>query len=197
MRPGTPESLETLAQAAARGNEVAFERLHARLQAGLLRFLVKRTGRRGDVAEELAQRAWVEMWRALREGRYDPQRGAFSTFLYAIGYKLWMQHCRAERGSAGADLSEDVLSELLQHTEDRLDELHVVDLLEALRGCLEQADGPNRLLAEERELLALLAQGASERQAAERLGLAASTVNARKRAAYAKVRACLEAKGFG
>ncbi|TWT44685.1 RNA polymerase sigma factor [Phycisphaerae bacterium RAS1] len=196
MKPSGPETLESLARAAAAGDEAAFERLHDRLRAGLERFLLKRTGKRRDLADELAQRAWVEMWRALRERRYDPDRAAFSTFLYAIAYKLWMQHCRANRESTGAATADDPVLEALQHQPNRLDELHLVELLEALRGCREQSDGPGSLTAEERELLNVLAEGASERQAAERLGLAASTVNARKRAAYAKLRACLAAKGF-
>ena len=74
--------------------------------------------------------------------------------------------------------------------------LHAAELLDAMRGCLHAAGTPFALSAEERQIVIELSGGESERALAERLGVAASTIHARKQLAYRKLRQCLSAKGF-
>src|SRR5882672_7914335 len=94
--PQADQALQHLAAQALAGDESAFETLYRRLHGGLHRFLLRRVAGSAEVAEELAQRAWVEVWRAFQEQRYDPTRAAVTTYVYAIGYKIWLQHCRRQ-----------------------------------------------------------------------------------------------------
>ena len=183
----------------ARGDKSAFERLYRRFRPGLLRLLLKRCGGRTEQAEELSQKTWMETWRAVRAGRYDPQQAAFSTFLYAVGYKVWLQHRRAARtGSINAE--PELLESLPQRApdggEDPADRLAACELLEAMRACLHETSGECGLTDEERQIVVAIANGDSERALADNLRVAASTIHARKMRAYEKLRRCLAAKGF-
>lgn len=192
-----PPPLAALAAAAAEGDDRAFEELHRRLGGGLRRFIHKRIGAAPEIIEELSQNAWVEVWRALRGGRYDPARARITTFVYAIGYKMVLRYARA----AKRDASIAALLDEAQHpaqwlTDSTTDFLHQCELLDALRHCLRHTGGPLSLSDEERDVVTGSAAGESERDLARRLGLAASTINARKKTAYAKLRTCLGGKGF-
>jgi RNA polymerase sigma factor (sigma-70 family) len=195
-----PENAHTLrewASLAAAGDDQAFERIHRRFGGGLMRFFLTRNGGRVDLAEELAQKTWVEVWRALRRQRYDPQRGAISTFTYAIAYKIWLQYCRTSLGGrARANAAEGYLSMLIEESSAPDDLLNAAELLDALRACLREAGSPNALDDDERLIVLHAAGGRSERWLADELGLAASTINARKKLIYNKLRKCLSAKGF-
>jgi RNA polymerase sigma factor (sigma-70 family) len=186
-----------LTERAPNGDRGAFEQLLNRFDPGLKRILLRRTGGQAELCEELAQRTWIAVWQALHEQRYDPQKSAISTFIYAVAYKLWLQHLR----SAGtAPLSGGVLGTGLLDSEGAADNpaalLHAAELLDAMRGCLHAAGTPFSLTAEERQIVIGLSGGESERALAERLGVAASTIHARKQLAYRKLRQCLSAKGF-
>lgn len=196
-QPPQPPTVRELAARAMRGDEAAFELLHRRLDGGLRRMLAKRTGGQTELAAELGQRTWIDTWRALREQRYDSTRAEFSTFLYAIGYKIWLQHRRQERGGAQVADDLDTFAERLMPGEDALGgALHAGERIDALRACLGNTQPPFGLNAEERLILEALAQGGTERTLAAQLGLAASTIHARKIGALEKLRQCLNAKGF-
>ena len=195
-QPPTPTVRELVARA-MRGDKSAFELLHQRLDGGLRRMLAKRTSGQTELAAELAQRTWIDTWRALCEQRYDSSRAEFSTFLYAIGYKIWLQHRRQERGAAQNADDLDTFADRLMPGEDALaTALHAGERIDALRACLRNTQPPFGLSSEERMILEALAQGGTERTLAAQLGLAASTIHARKIAALEKLRQCLSGKGF-
>lgn len=176
-----------LAAGIAAGDRSAFERLHARLDGGLRRLFMRRSSGKSELADELVQRTWGQLWQAVLQGRYDPSRSAISTFVYAIANNIWLQQVRTSRRLLG-ELSDDTGAvggpdDAISHAE----------LLDALRDCLDRRDLLNH---DERYVVVQLAQGATERSLATELSLAASTVHSRKLSALDKLRSCLEAKGF-
>lgn len=189
------ESLAELAAAVGRGDRAAFERLHERLGRGLVRFFFARNGGRSEEAEELAQRAWTAVWGALRDGRYDPNRGAVTTFVYAISYRTWFRHLRQTAASREAAEPMDGVAASMLGEEDPSQLAAFCELLEAVRGALA-ATGPGCLTEEERRLVVAAGGGRTDRALAAELGVAASTVHARRTAALAKLRRMLAARGF-
>ncbi len=180
-----------VARRAAAGEESAFEAIHDRFDPGLRRFFLSRNGGRAEQAEELAQRTWVLVWRSVSDGKYDPKRAAPSTFVYAVASKVWLQHCRQLRRPAIPETG-DLPARLLEG-DDPADLLHAAELLEAMRNCL-RCEGC--LSSEERAIVTAAAHGESERALAQRFGLAASSINARKQTAYAKLRQCIAQRGI-
>ena len=65
-----------------------------------------------------------------------------------------------------------------------------------MRDCLSATDTRYALSDEERVVVRGLANGETERSLASQLGIAASTVHARKMSSYNKLRHCLALKGF-
>ena len=185
-----------IALRAAKGDPEAFAWLHRRYDVGLRRFLGKRTGANRDRTEELAQQTWAEVWRAMRACRYDPERGAVSTFIYAVAYKRLLQDRRESATRPGVTTDTDeFFKTLIDHTHVE-GEAYAAELLDAFRGCLANRQPPNNLAEDERRLLLALAEGRTERDLARDLGIAPSTVHAWKHNAYDKLRRCLKAKGF-
>ena len=116
--PKRDQSLQHLTLRAAQGDQEAFAALHQRLGGGLHRLFMERTGGRTELADDFCQKTWVAVWQALEGGKYDPERAAISTFVYAVGYRVWLQHMRsagrarahldaAAPGMAALGLSED------------------------------------------------------------------------------------------
>lgn len=189
-------ALSQLALRAQDGDRSAFELLLRRLDPGLKQVLRRRTGQ-AELADELAHQTWIAVWQALREERYDVQKAAISTFVYAVAHKLWLQHLRR---SGSARFSHEVLDALPAlgpaAAGNPASDLHASELLDAMRSCLRSRGTPHSLTADERRVVMGLATGESERTLAEQLGVAASTVHARKQLAYQKLRRCLAARGF-
>ena len=119
-----------------------------------------------------------------------------STFIYAVAYKLWLQHCRTSRTGSQRRGVSDYLTCLIEESARPDDVLAAADLLDALRACLNGRDSPHGLSEDERLLIFRSAAGSSERTLATEFGVAASTINGRKRLIYNKLRKCLAAKGF-
>jgi RNA polymerase sigma factor (sigma-70 family) len=195
--PNQPAAaLKRLADRAQRGDRSAFECLVRRLGPGIKRILLRRTGGRAELSEELAHDTWVAVWNVLREGRYDAEKAAISTFVYAVAHKLWLRHLRRTQR---APLSYGVLDEMLaaaDETDNPAATLQATELLDAVRACLHTDGTPFSLSEDERRIVVGLAASESERSLAGQLGVAASTIHARKRLAYRKLRRCLAAKGF-
>lgn len=191
------EPPDDLARAAMGGDESAFAALRARFAGGILRYFMQRWSGRADLAEELAQGTWVSVWKALASGRYDPARARISTFVYAVATKAHLQHLRehrrAERRSVKIRLERAGAG---TEVPDAGSDLGLAELVETVRECL-RAQGPAPVLTpEERDLVLAAVRGETDRAAAKRLGVASSTVNARRRAAYEKIRRYLAAKGY-
>lgn len=187
-----------IVSSAMSGNDEAFEQLHDRYSHGLVRFFLKRTAGRLELADELSQKTWVLVWRALRDGRYDPGRAAISTFVYAVGQNVWLQHRRSSAAGpmSGGDFED--FSGLVKATEDDpAGELAAAELLDSLREAIGSSKHEHALTSAEREVVRGLEAGHSERGLADRLGVAASTVHARKLSAFGKLRRYLVRRGFG
>lgn len=194
MQPSGPsqpdpvgQTLSELCAQAAGGDDAAFARLHDRLDNGLRRFLSRRAGQRHDIIDELSQRAWLGVWEALRNGRYDPSRAAITTFLYGVGYKLWLQQVRGTRGTA-SDNELDSLAESLFGLTDPAEFLRKCELLDAVRAFVHEVSPPAGPSDEERAVLRGVMAGRSERELAQSLALAPSTVNSRKHSSFKKLR---------
>jgi RNA polymerase sigma factor (sigma-70 family) len=192
--PNASPTLRELAAAASRGDARAFEQIHLRLAGGVRRLLQSRLHRQPELAEELAQRTWVAVFEAFRAARYNPAKAEVSTFIYAVAYKTWLRHAR-HGPRAKAVLNEEAAAALAAPDigADPAAFSQFCELLDALRICMTGppagAGGPASILTDdERRLLRGAALGESDRALAQRLGIAPSTVNVRKKAAYAKVR---------
>lgn len=81
---------EELAAAAGRGSQEAFRELVERFERPVFA-LVVRIVRRPELAEELAQEAFVKAWRAL--GRFDPAR-KFSSWMFKIAHNAALDALR-------------------------------------------------------------------------------------------------------
>lgn len=77
-----------LIERARGGDPSAIEGLVRRYQGSLHAFLLRRCGR-PELAEDLVQESFVRVLRSL--DRFDP-RFRFSTWLFTIGRRLWMNH---------------------------------------------------------------------------------------------------------
>lgn len=193
-KPPPTRSADDMAAAAARGDAAAFADLRARFGPGLHRMLAGRTSGREDLADELAQATWVSVWQALSRGQFDRTRAAISTFIYAVGHKTWLQHLRRQ------GLTQQVHSEVAQSPEnpaarpvaDAGAAAGLVELIQAMRDCLKS----DLLTSDERDVVIGSARGESDRDLARRLGMASSSVNARRRAAFDKIRRELSRRGF-
>ncbi len=195
QRAGVPDPLADLSRAAMAGDEAAFASIHGRLDDRLRRFLLRRAPGRDDLAADLAQRTWVAVWEALRQARYDPNRAAISTFVYAVASKMWLQHLRtSRRAGPAAGLSDDDEG-LIADAAGPADAMDLAEVLDAVRACLRADASADGLSQEESVIVCAAASGESDRALAKRLGLAPSTINARKRAAYDKVRRYLARRG--
>jgi len=170
-----------------------FENNHERLSPGLRRFFLERTNGKDELADELCQRAWTLVWRATSDGRYDPARAAYSTFVYAVAQNVWLQHLRQMGRKSGATetLGDRETTASTDSMENIVDDVEIIDLLRrVLRG--EELES---LSDQERWILTAVAQGETDRGLAAQLQVSASTANARKNTVFDKLRRFLAAKG--
>ena len=195
---GSRATLVELTAMSSRGDERAFGALHRRVGAGLRRMLLKRAGGREDVVEDLSQKTWAAVWKALRENKYDPGRAAITTFVYAVGHNAWLTHlrqvARQQEGEhelvAGATASTGTARE-----RGATALVAEAELIEAVRLCIRdpRVGGLSEL---ERTIVHAIALGEGDRQLARRLGMSGSTINKHKHNAYDKIRRFLSTRGF-
>lgn len=187
-------TLRSLANDASAGDRGAFDEIHRRLTPGLRRLLQARTSATFDGIDDLLQRTWMHVWRALSEGKYDPERSAITTFTYAVGHKVWLQHLRqAPRHAVPLQGAPGEADERADESDDPADAVRLAEQLDTIRAALR--DDRATLTEDERWMLRQASEGASDRQLARELGLAPSTVNARKRTALEKLRRWLQRSG--
>lgn len=175
------------------GDRSAFASLHKRLSGGLRRLFLERSGGKSEVADDLVQRTWVGVWQSLSRGRYDPSRSAISTFVYAVGHKMWLQHLRSHSSTIAAAGGDSSPTDVIEVDEDFAGEMGLAEVLDAIRSCLRGQSGD--ISPEDREVLRLVGGGASDRDLAAKLGISPSTANARKRAALERLRRFLASSG--
>jgi RNA polymerase sigma factor (sigma-70 family) len=151
----------------------------------------RRLQKNDPAIDDLSQRVWAAFWRALAAKRFDRTRAAPSTFLFAIAQNTWVQHLRERGRVAGVIVSQAtqqegvVPGESLSGTEQNPIEL--AESLQQIRTLLRDPMLAN-LSETERDVLIAAAQGEPDRALAARLGIAASTVHARRQSACDKVR---------
>lgn len=193
-------TLVELTRRAMHGDEEAFAHLHRRVGAGVRRLLLKRSGGREDLVDDLCQRTWQSTYAALRDGKYDPSRSAITTFVYAIANNAWLTHLRVyarEHGYSGSGVS---VREALPKVDPKAptaapaDAAAQAEMLELVRKCLSE-NGPAGLTEQERYVVRAIAAGESDRGLARRLGVSSSTVNIRKHSGYDKIRTYLASVG--
>lgn len=113
-----PPDAELIARARA-GERDAFGAIYQRYHAGIYQFARAMTGST-VLAEDVTHEVFVALLRGL--DRYDPARGALSTYLYAIARNVSRHRLRRERRFVGFELwtrkeqgtSEDPLQPVMQ-----------------------------------------------------------------------------------
>ncbi|MFN7020200.1 MAG: RNA polymerase sigma factor [Phycisphaerales bacterium] len=189
--------MRALAGSCAAGDRAAFDLLHSRFSGGVRAFFSKRgVASAADVAD-LSQRVWFGVWTACESGRFDPARASISTFIYAVAHKTWLQFLRVRSGGWSENATEDALFEVSDlSADDPAMTAAAAERLEALRSFLQQRSGEGALTDLEHRVLIASSSGATDRELAESLSLAPSTINARKHAGLGKVRRFLARLGF-
>ncbi|MGE3182497.1 MAG: RNA polymerase sigma factor, partial [Phycisphaerae bacterium] len=166
----------------------------ARYQPGLLNFFLRRCNGNEAVAAELTQETCAELWRAVRAGKYDPDRAAISTFLYAIANHRWLQHRRVI--ARRTEFTQEPDASAPDEAPTPEDWLNVRELLDHFRACLRGDDRLHALSEREQEIVRLFSAGETERAIAKTLKFAPSTVHAVKKSAFQKLQNCLREKGY-
>lgn len=199
MGPSPPERRaqspdQAAYRAIAAGDRAAFEAFHTRLGPWIKRHFLERSGGRVDLAEDLSQKTWTGVWQAVASRRYDPERSALSTFVYAVAQNVWRQHIRrAGRAGSTAEFDEQAQGAPRGEEIGVDDEAALAETLEVLRRAL-RGDMPGMTEADV-QVLGLIARGMSDRDLAVALGVAPSTAHARKRATLDKLRGRLGPAG--
>lgn len=189
------EFWHALSQRIARGDRQAFDLAHRTLGGSLRQMILRWSGTRA-LAEEIAQNAWMQAWRAVCEQRYDPSRASFVTFVYAIAHRLWLRQRRqlAVRRRIERQIEQQTPREQTDCPDPAAD-LHQAELIDAVRAALRDAAG-GLLDAEELRVLRGLAEGLSERELAAQMSRSASTIHARKHAGLRKLALYLRQRGL-
>ncbi len=191
-------AIAKLAKLAAAGDEAAFAALANQLRPAYTVFFRERCQNKMDLVDDLTQKSLLGLWQALKGGRYDPVRSAITTFAYAVGHKVWLQHMRASgRRDAAVDrYTKLVAASRTSPENEESDAMAHGAVLDALRTALSKPETGAELTDDERWLLRAWAGGESDRVLAKKMGIAASNVNVRKQRAYGKLRAYLVQLGL-
>ena len=95
MVDGLPPDDATLAHRAAGGCVESFATLARRYQVPVVHYVRQLAGHSGrHQADDVAQDTFLRAWR--RIDHYDP-RWAFSTWLFTIARRIWLNHARSNR----------------------------------------------------------------------------------------------------
>lgn len=105
---GPEVSDDQLLRLAKAGEREAFGALYGRYQHIVYRFARAMTGS-SDVAEDVTQEVFVVLIRDL--GRYDPNRGALSTYLYGVARNVSRHRLRRDRRFLSMDVAGITTSE--------------------------------------------------------------------------------------
>lgn len=169
-----------------RGDDVAFEDLYRHWRNQVRDFL--RTLLREELVDGVHQQTWVEVWHALRMGRFQRDRGEFAAFLFGIARRVARQQLRKRTQPNGMQVPLDSAAEELDPTRG----IQYRAQLDALRSCIQEA-----LDERARQVIELAHfQEKTEREISEILGMPRSTVHDWKVSALHRLRRCLESKGF-
>lgn len=169
--------LRFLAARVANGDEAAFRGIVDQTRAGMYRLAARLCGDLAE-AEDALQEAYVDAYRALREGRWDG-RSKVETWLYRIVTNAGIDALRRRREQKGSEAREP-----------RFDGLIAAEARVALReldGMLEDVAAPDRAA-----LVLVAVEGLSAKAAAEALGCSEGAIEQRLVRARAALRAMQE-----
>lgn len=170
-----------LARSLARGDEAALRLLYERHGGVVLALATRMLGSREE-AEEVLHDTFYRLWR--NAARFDPERAAMRTYLYAMARNLCLTRLRARRSRpVQADLDEHDFAYQVALSTDP----DPVPALLAGRALAALEDDERRLVEE------AFFGGWSHTELAERHGLPLGTVKSRIKRALAKMRDALEA----
>jgi RNA polymerase sigma-70 factor, ECF subfamily len=176
-----PDVGELLAKV-ARGDERAFAELYDQVSARVYG-LIRRVLRDPAQSEEVAQEVMVEVWRTA--GRYDPDRGAATAWVFTIAHRRAVDRVRSEQAGVervrrvAAASAETPFDDVVEAATARIEQQQV-------RRCL---DGLTEL---QREAITLAYYGGnSYREVADLLDTALPTIKTRMRDGLIRMRDCL------
>ncbi|MDP1662298.1 MAG: sigma-70 family RNA polymerase sigma factor [Phycisphaerales bacterium] len=169
----------------------AFAAAHAALAAWVKRRLTELTAD-PHAGEDLSQRTWLAVWEAVRDGRYDPQRAAMTTYVYAVSQNVFRNWARSRATSASH--APAIAAERATGAAPRVDPIEEAEVIDELRRALR--DGAPGLTAGQLQALQLLSLGLTDRELARALAVAPSTAHARKREALDALRDHIERRFF-
>lgn len=178
------ESATWVADALRSGETAAIEELYERYGRTVFAYLVSRIGDRA-AAEDVHQQIFTELWR--RHDEFDPARAGLFTWVMTIARSRAVDHLRRSlpeprEPSRAAQLAEAETAES-EPIEELVERWRVAELLE-------------RIPAEEARLLRMrFYDGLSQREIAERTGIALGTVKMRMIQALDRLRALIEEEG--
>ncbi|WP_378796228.1 sigma-70 family RNA polymerase sigma factor [Methylopila henanensis] len=180
--PHSPDrdSVAELLAACAERDRAALRRLFE-MEGPSLLALARRIVRRADVAEEVVQDAFVQIWR--RASSFDPARGTGRGWVYAVVRNRALSHLRDERHVPVEDLELQSYADAQTDVDDAFARLSAES---ALRRCLARLDAKPRTSV----LLAHVA-GLSHGEIAERLGAPLGTVKTWIRRSLIALKECM------
>ena len=98
-----------LARLAAGGDMQAFESIYRRHAGRVHGVIARLVGGQGARAEDLTQEAFVRMWQALPQFRFE---SAFTTWLHRLAVNTALMELRSRRGGPRFDEDEDALEDI-------------------------------------------------------------------------------------
>ena len=172
---------EASIEASAKGDRSALRSLFE-LEAGRLIAVARRIVRRSDLAEDVVQDAFVQIWR--HAGRYDRRLGSARGWIYTI---VRNRALNVIRDSAREDLVDEAEIDALKHQNQVIDDaFQRLAANSQLRHCLDQLDGNKR-----QSLLLGYVAGFSHGEIAGKLGVPLGTAKSWVRRAAAALKECL------
>lgn len=165
----------------ANGDRAALQSLFDQ-EAGRLASVAQRIVRRRDLAEEVVQEAFIQIWR--KAHTYNPELGSARGWIYTIARNRALN---VIRDSSREDLLDDAALAMLsdQHVSGD-DAFQKLSQESRLRRCLEMLDAPKR-----NSILLSYVQGYSHGEIAGRLGVPIGTAKSWVRRGLSALKDCM------
>lgn len=179
--PPTAFNPEAALIACAQGDRQALRQIYER-EGGQLLGVALRIVRRRDLADEVIQEAFLQIWQ--KAATFDPQRGSARAWIFSIVRYRALNMLR--KTSREVTVDQTILSNEPATDADLLDALSQTTDAEALRRCLEQLDPPKR-----NSILLAYINGYSHSQIAAQMEAPLGTVKAWIRRGLVALRECL------
>lgn len=176
------------------GDYAAFEELFRRHRDGFVAFLARLSGNQA-IAEDISQQVWMKLIEVATGGRYTNQKNAsFTTYLYTLGRNKYFDEYHRKHGESRKEsLEENGNSHRAQQVASENPEEDAGR--EEIIGALDRA--VHALPPEQREVIALWANGVELKIVAEITGVSWNTVLSRKKYGIKKLRVALVESGIG